>query len=123
MEKVLFLTAQSKWRLLLNVKAFEHLSQTLVRKQRLDDKGHQEENALLLQTVFLAEGWRRLHNEELYNFYASPNIITVKESRRMIWAGNVACIGENKNAYNILIGKPEGNRPLGRAGNRLKDNT
>jgi hypothetical protein len=48
-------------------------------------------------------GWRRLHNEELHNFYASPNITAIK-SRRMSWAEHVACMGEARNAYNILVG-------------------
>jgi hypothetical protein len=55
-------------------------------------------------------GWRRLHNEELHNLYATPNIIRVKKSRRMRWAELVACIGEVKNAYKILVRKPEGKR-------------
>jgi hypothetical protein len=59
-------------------------------------------------------GWRRLHNEELHNLYASTNIIRVIKSRRMRWAGHVAHIGEIRNTYKILVGKPEGKRPLGR---------
>jgi hypothetical protein len=53
-------------------------------------------------------GWRKLHNEELRNLYASPNIITVVKSRRMRLAGPVARMGEMKNAYRVLVGKPEG---------------
>jgi hypothetical protein len=56
-------------------------------------------------------GWRKLHNEELHNFYSSPNRMI--KSRRMRWAG-VAQMGEKRNAYRILVGKPEGKRPLGR---------
>jgi hypothetical protein len=59
-------------------------------------------------------GWRELHNEELHNLYSSPNIIRIIKSRRMRWAGHVARIGEKRNAYRILVGKPEGKRPLGR---------
>jgi hypothetical protein len=62
----------------------------------------------------VAGGWRRLHNEELHNLYASPNIIRVIISRYMRWVGHVACIGETRSADNILIGKPEWKRPLGR---------
>jgi hypothetical protein len=67
-------------------------------------------------------GWRKLHNEELHNLYSSPSIITIIMSRRMRWAGNVARMGEKLNAYRILVGKPEGKRPLGRPGRRLVDN-
>jgi hypothetical protein len=58
--------------------------------------------------------WRKLHNEELHNLYSSPNIIRMIKSRRMRWAGQVARMGEKRNAYRILVGKPEGRRPLGR---------
>jgi hypothetical protein len=61
--------------------------------------------------------WRKLHNEELHNLYASPNII-----RRMRWAGHVARMGEPRNAYRILVGKPEGKRPPGRPRRRWVDN-
>jgi len=50
--------------------------------------------------------------------YTSPNINRVIESRRMKWAGNLACMGEIRNAYKILVGKPERKRPLGRRGHR-----
>jgi hypothetical protein len=50
------------------------------------------------------EGWRRLHNEELHNLLASPNIISVMKSRRMRWAGHVAHMEKMRNAYSILIG-------------------
>jgi hypothetical protein len=50
----------------------------------------------------VAEGWRRLHNEEFRNLYASPNIIRVIKSRRMRWAGHVACTGEMRNAYKTV---------------------
>jgi hypothetical protein len=57
-------------------------------------------------------GWRRLHNEELHNFYVSSDIIRVIKSRRIRRVGNVARMGEIINAYNILVvGKPEGKRP------------
>jgi hypothetical protein len=59
-------------------------------------------------------GWRKLHNEELHNLYSSPSIIRMIESRRMRWAGHVARIGARMNACRILMGKPEGKRPLGR---------
>jgi hypothetical protein len=52
-------------------------------------------------------GWRRLHNEELHNLYTSPNIIRVNKSKRMRWVVDVARMREIKNAYKILVGKPE----------------
>jgi hypothetical protein len=59
--------------------------------------------------------WRRLHNEELNDLYSSPNIRIVK-SRRMRWAGHVARMGGKRGAYRILVGRPEGRRPLGDPG-------
>jgi hypothetical protein len=56
----------------------------------------------------VAVDWRRLHNEELYNFYASPNIVRSIRSRRMRWAGRVLCTREMRNRYKILVVKPEG---------------
>jgi hypothetical protein len=68
------------------------------------------------------EEWRRLHNEELNDLYSSPNIIRVIKSRRMRWAGHVARVGEKRGAYRILVGRPEGRRPLGRPRHRWEDN-
>jgi len=59
-------------------------------------------------------GLRRMHNEELHNLYASPNINKMIKSRRIKWAGNVACMGGMRNAYNVLVGKSKGKRPLRR---------
>jgi hypothetical protein len=58
--------------------------------------------------------WRKLHNGELHNLYTSPDIIRQIQSRRMRWAGHVAQTGEGRNLYRVLVGKPEGKRPLGR---------
>jgi len=58
--------------------------------------------------------WRRLHNEELNDLYCSPNIVRVLKSRRMRWVGHVARMGEERGAYRVLVGKPEGRRPPGR---------
>jgi hypothetical protein len=67
-------------------------------------------------------GWRKLHNEELHHLYSSPNIIRIIKSRRMRWAGHVAQMGEKSNVYWILVGKPEGKRPLERPRRRWIDN-
>ena len=58
--------------------------------------------------------WSRLRNEELNDFYSSPNIVRVIKSRRTRWAGHVARMGEKRGVYRVLVGKPEGKRPLGR---------
>jgi hypothetical protein len=58
--------------------------------------------------------WRKLHNEELHDLYSSPSIIIKMKSRRIRWAGYVTRTGEKRNAYRLLVGKPEGRRPLGR---------
>jgi hypothetical protein len=67
-------------------------------------------------------GWRKLHNEELHNLYSSPSIIRMIKSRRMRWAGHTARMGAKRNAYRILVGMPEGKRPLGRPKCRWVDN-
>jgi hypothetical protein len=67
-------------------------------------------------------GWRKLHNEEFHNLYFSPNIIRIINSMRMRWAGHVARMGEKRNVYRLLVGQPEGKRPLGRPRRRWMDN-
>jgi hypothetical protein len=69
-----------------------------------------------------AGSWRKLHNDELHNLYSSPNIVRVIKSRRMRCAGHVACMGEGRGVYKVLVGRPEGKRPLGRPRHRWKDN-
>ena len=66
--------------------------------------------------------WRRLNNEELNNLYSSPNIVRVMKWRRMRWAGHVARMGKERKLYRVLVGKPEGRRPLGRPRYRWVDN-
>ena len=66
--------------------------------------------------------WRRLHNGELNDLYSSPNIVRVIKSRRMRWAGHIARIGEERDVYMFLVGKPEGMRPLGKPRRRWVDN-
>jgi hypothetical protein len=65
-------------------------------------------------------GWRKLHNEELHGLYSSPSIVRVIKSRRMRWAEHVARMVEVRGAYNILVGIPEGRRPLGRPRRRWR---
>jgi hypothetical protein len=65
---------------------------------------------------------RKLHNEELRDLYSLPSIIRIIKSRRMRWVGHVARMGEKRNAYRLLVGKPEGKRPLGRPRRRWVDN-
>jgi hypothetical protein len=66
-------------------------------------------------------GWRKLHNE-FHNLYSSPNIIRVIKSRILRWAGNAARMREKLNEYRVLVGKPEGKRPLERPRCRWEDN-
>ena len=64
----------------------------------------------------------KLHNEELGDLYSLPNIVRVVKSRRMRWAGHVARMGEGRGVHRVLVGKPEGKRPLGRPRRRWEDN-
>jgi hypothetical protein len=63
-----------------------------------------------------------LHNDELYNLYSSQYIVKVIKSRRMRCAGHVARMGEGRGVYRVLVGRPEGKRPLGRPRRRWEDN-
>jgi hypothetical protein len=67
-------------------------------------------------------GCRKLHNEELNDLYCSPNIVRVIKWRRMRWAGKVVHMGEGRGVYRVLVGNPEGKRPLGRPRRRWEDN-
>jgi hypothetical protein len=66
--------------------------------------------------------WRKLHNEELNDLFASPNIVRVIKSRRKKWAGHVARMWEWRGVYRGLVGKPDGKRPLGGPRHRQGDN-
>jgi hypothetical protein len=66
-------------------------------------------------------GWKRLHNEELHNLYSATDIIQVITPMRIRVTGHVACMGEMRNSYEILVGKPEGKRPLGRPRRRWEN--
>jgi hypothetical protein len=65
--------------------------------------------------------WRKLHNEELHNLYSPPDIIMQVKSRRMRWARHVTYMGEERKVYKVLVGEPEGKRPLGRPRRRWED--
>jgi hypothetical protein len=69
----------------------------------------------------VTEERRKLHSEELHNSYSSPDIIRQIKSRRMRWAGHVACMGEGRNVYRVLVGKPKGKRSFERPRCRWKD--
>ena len=66
--------------------------------------------------------WKKLHNEELTDLYSLPNIVWVVKSRRMRWAGHVARMGEGRGVHRVLMGKPEGKRPMGRPKRRWENN-
>jgi len=66
--------------------------------------------------------WKKLHNEEINDLYCSPNIIWVIISRRMRWARHVACMGEKRVVCRVLVGKPEGRRPIGKRRRRWEGN-
>jgi hypothetical protein len=67
-------------------------------------------------------GWRNPHTEELHNLYSSPSIIRMIKPRRIRWAGHVALMRKKRIAYKILVGNPEGKRPLGRPRRRWENN-
>ena len=66
--------------------------------------------------------WKKFHNEELIDMYSLPNIVWVVKSRKMRWAGHVARMGDGRVVNRVLVGKPEGKRPLGRHRNKWEDN-
>jgi hypothetical protein len=66
--------------------------------------------------------WRKLHNEELNDLYSLPNSVRLVKWRQTRWAGRVAHMGEDRGVHRVLVGKPEGKRPLGRPRCRWEDN-
>jgi hypothetical protein len=66
--------------------------------------------------------WRKLRNEEPNDLYSLPNMVRVVKKRRMRWAGHVVHMGEERRVHRVLVGKPEGKRPLGRPRHRWEDN-
>jgi len=97
------LTLRKEWKL----RVFENMVLRRIFGQRRDE---------------VTGEWRRLHNEELNDLYSSPNIVRVIKSGRMRWAGYVARMGEERGKCRVLLGKPEGKRPLGRPRRRWVDN-
>jgi len=67
--------------------------------------------------------WKKLHNEELNDLYFAPNIFWVINSRKIKWTGLVERMRESRGIYRLLVGKPEGMRPLGRPRHSWEDNT
>jgi hypothetical protein len=100
----------------------ETLSLTLREEHRLRVFENRVLRRIFVHKRDEVTGGRKLHNEELHCLYSSPSIVRVIKARRMRWAGHVACIGEVRGAYNILVGRPEGRRPLGRRRHRWEDN-
>jgi hypothetical protein len=66
--------------------------------------------------------WRKFHNEKLRDLYSSPSIIRIIKSRRMRWAGHVAQMGRRGTLIYLLVGRPDGKRPLGRPRHRWVNN-
>jgi hypothetical protein len=97
----------------------ESLTQYKDRKTEVKEKrkagGGKERKGMEIKKYEIMHNvvWRKLHNEELHNFHASSYVIRVIRPRRLIWAGNVASMGEMRHAYDVLVGKPGGKRPLG----------
>ena len=100
-----------------------HRSRLVNCKFLANDRANMPEYLILQLYFFQLTGeWRKLHNEELKGLYSSPNIVRVIKSRRMRWAGHVARMGEGREVYRVLVGKPEGKRPLGRPRRKWEDN-
>ena len=66
--------------------------------------------------------WRKLNKDELRDLYSLPNIAKVVKSRRMRWVGHMARMGDGRGVHRVVVGKPEGKRPLGRPRRRWEDN-
>ena len=77
-----------------------------------------EDNIHTVIGLWIGGEWRRLHNAELNDLYSSPNIVRVIKSSRVRWAGHVERMGEERGVYRVLVGKPEGRKPLGRPRHR-----
>jgi hypothetical protein len=73
-------------------------------------------------TAFHLHEKKKLHNQELNDLYSLPNIMRVVKSRKVRWAGHVRRMVEKRGVHRVLLGKPEGKRPLGRPRHRWEDN-
>ncbi|KAJ4427890.1 hypothetical protein ANN_23898 [Periplaneta americana] len=113
---------------------FQSLGRAIVKEDEYEEVRWDEQHRLrvfenkALRNIFGAKRdevtgeLRKLHNTELHALYFSPDIIRNIKSRRLRWAGHVARMGEYKNAYRVLVGRPEGKRPLGKLRSRWEDN-
>ena len=84
------------------------VSKTWMKRHR-----RKRESNFKINLSVIRREWRKLHNEELRDLYSLPNIVRVRKSRRMRWAGHVGRMGEGRGVHSVLVGKPEGKRPLG----------
>jgi hypothetical protein len=94
---------------------------TWARRLRVFEKRIQRK--IFEQGDEMVRGWKKFHGEEPHYLLPSPNIIRMAESRMMRWVEHVVRMGKKRNAYKILVGTPEGKRPLGRPRHRWEDNT
>jgi hypothetical protein len=94
----------------------------ILRIHRLIDIAGCDQGRIYSRTIINDYVKDKLHNEGLHNLYSSSSIIRMVNSRRMRWAGHIARMGEKRNPYRILVGKPEGKRPLGSPRRRWVDN-
>jgi hypothetical protein len=96
-----------------------------LRRRPPDDEQGNARNMyrILINVLYVnTREWRKLHNEELNDLYSLPNIVRVVKSKRIRWAGHVARMGEDRGVHRVLVGKPEGKRPLGRPRRTWEDN-
>jgi hypothetical protein len=75
-----------------------------------------------VRIILKCAGCRKLHNDELHNLNTSPHVVRAITSKRMKWAGHVAGMGEGRSIYKVLVGRPEGGKPLGRPRLKWGDN-
>ena len=92
------------------------------------ERGSRVFDSIILRKMFgpkkgeMSEKWKRLHNEELLDVHSSPNITRVIKSRKMRWAVRVASMSWRRYEYRVLVGKPEGKKPLGKPRRKWEGN-